>query len=553
MGLAVLGGISGGVGTAAILLAATAILMMATAILAIGTAMLQAAKGFKIFAETLKLMQNLNGKKIRQNIGEVAKALPDMLKMIIGNLDAIKTAIVGMGGILGTSFATAIFTAIETFHTLIIASSGSIITVIGDILIGIVYGILLNLKNFTDTLLKPGSVLWDIMLNVLKFLAQSAEYFGYYGFMIAVKFMEGIIKGMCDMGWDVWVAKGFNIVITAVKQKVNEMLSWCESKLNDFYAGANAMVIDSRISGYQDQIDDINDQIHSIHFTGNTDVDRDRWELLQDLQGQRADIMENMAREQQNRSDLVNYWQSEDERINQEMEDENDRLGTIYESVDEMLDAEARTRNLFDNAPNENYTGYSTYMPEQYRGLAMDSRRSTEGITSSIRDLGSSIRDFLGITEGQSIGDILMNFLGISGDNGEGIFSSFGIEAGTDYMSGLSDSLASGDLTSDSLVKINDLLKPDDLDYSEFTYALENATDLPEEASNPVISPVLKTDTFWKDVDTFEKTWHDRTYDEFAIDVGNSMTLREAANGDATTDGSVSYNFTQINNSLLPE
>ena len=43
--------------------------------------------------------------------------------------------------------------------------------------------------------------------------------------------------------------------------------------------------------------------------------------------------------------------------------------------------------------------------------------------------------------------------------------------------------------------------------------------------------------------------WNEKTYDQFAIDTGNSMLLREKADGDEVTNGNVSISYTQINQS----
>ena len=85
------------------------------------------------------------------------------------------------------------------------------------------------------------------------------------------------------------------------------------------------------------------------------------------------------------------------------------------------------------------------------------------------------------------------------------------------------------------------------VDFSNFNTGLETANLGMDELSNPVITPVVDDTEYNLGLDRMEDTWNAHHFDQFAMDVGNSMTLREQAEGDATTDGNVSYNFTQNN------
>ena len=70
-----------------------------------------------------------------------------------------------------------------------------------------------------------------------------------------------------------------------------------------------------------------------------------------------------------------------------------------------------------------------------------------------------------------------------------------------------------------------------------------------DDVTNPVITPVVNTDEYSLGLDNMEDLWNAHNFDEFAIDAGTSMTLREQAEGDAATNGAVTYNFTQYNTS----
>lgn len=539
LGLSMLSTIPGG--TLAMGVAVGAIFAMSVSILALGTAMLQAARGVKTYAQALQIFQTLNGNRIKKNMVSVAEAIPEIAKTIHNQFTVIRTTMQELSVTIGIGFATALFTGVEMFNTLVIANIGAITSSIGAILIGIIYGILLIVKEFLETIVKPGSILWDILDILGKFLMKAAEYVGYYGTMIIVKFIEGIVHGIQDLGLDTWVAQALNVVVTAVEQKVNEMFAWCEQRMNDFYASANAMVIDSRISGYQEQLDDVNRRIQEINWH-QYDVDNDNrveaWHHYQELLEERQGILDNMGREQQTRDNLMNYWQSEDQRIQGEVDAENSRLQDVADTVDDMLAEERRARHIFDNAPNESdYTGYSTYVPDQYRGQAMDARRSTDSLSTGISNLGNTLRNFLGLTDGQSIGDILMGFLGIKG--GMDVFGSAGQSSGESFVAGFGDALETNNM--------DNIINADNIDYSGFQYALQESTELPEDVSNPIITPVIDDTKFNLGIDKLMDTWNNKTYDAFALDVGNSMTLREQAEGDAATDGNVSYSYTQIN------
>ena len=122
------------------------------------------------------------------------------------------------------------------------------------------------------------------------------------------------------------------------------------------------------------------------------------------------------------------------------------------------------------------------------------------------------------------------------------IFNASGEDAGSGWLDGYTQSL-------NNVTPVMEDVAADTYNnpYENFGYALESAATLPEEVSNPVITPVVDDTEFNIGVDRMVDTWNRKTYDEFALDVGTSMTLREQAEGDAATDGNVSYNFTQYN------
>ena len=148
---------------------------------------------------------------------------------------------------------------------------------------------------------------------------------------------------------------------------------------------------------------------------------------------------------------------------------------------------------------------------------------------------------------------------GGSGDSGTSIFSNLfggdtavsadgeaaGDSWGSGFMSGLGGS--TGGLTGLAGMDFANLDSISNVDFSNFNLGLENANMEMDELSSPVITPVVDDTEYNAGLDRMEDTWNSHNFDEFAIDAGNSMLLREQASGDATTDGTTSVAFYQYN------
>lgn len=532
----------GGAGMAALGIAAFSVLAFGASMIMLGQALKSAAEGFDIFTNALSRLAKINGSKIKRNIADIAQSIPDAIVAIAGGIVAANEVIVGAGVTLGTALATGVFTAINVFNTLIQGNIVAITTAISSVFIGVIEGNILALRDFIGTLIKPGSALWDIIDMLGQFATVAAEYLGYYGFVIAVKFLEGIVHGIKDSGLDLEVTKAINHIWTAIKQKVNEMFAWLDQKLNDFYAGANLMITDNKLEGYQEQLDDVNSRIQGIIWSAPREYygGRSPWEVYQGLVAERNDILENMQREQETRDAILNYNSDESERIQSELDAENDQLSDIASTVDGMIAEEARLRHIGNNAPDlSRYTGYSTYMPDQYRGLGMDVRREATEASSGISVLGTALQSLFGLSNGQSIGDMIRGYLGLS--DGESIISSIGgllglsdlgslfgaagESSGTSFLGGFATSLTTTDLS------------------------LSMAGLIPDDVLNPVITPTVDTSGVTLGVENIQDIFTKAKFDELAIDAGNSMLLREAAEGDASKNSNVTYAFTQINQS----
>lgn len=561
---------------ASIAIVGTVLVAMSLGILAIGTAMLKASIGFDIFSNALKKFQNLDGGKIRDNILSIAEALPDMLRMVITNFDLIKTTIVGMGGIIGTALATMIFNAFTVFNALMVTSGGSLIAGIGSIIVGIIYGVLLVIKEFLETIVKPGSILWDILDILGQFLVKAAEYIGYYGFSIIESFFKGIISAITDVGWDLYVTEAFNNIFTGIKNWWEANVShWLESKIAEV---VHAWDIYGPNSEYQSRAEDLAEhqqalqEFETVHRAAMDQIYGEvTQEALAQLVGESEsqryfgilhDIEQDRAYMQAAQDEIAYADTIYDAVMYDIQSDINARTAAndqLHDLIDEDIERTREMRVLANNAPDYNMpslpdlTGgsttnrrYSTYMPDQYRGLAMDLQKvdeASEDASNGIFNFGQRLRDALGLSEDQSFGDALLGFLGIG--NAEG-FTQAGESDGSSWATGFGSALENASIPStDSVLNMD----TSNADYGEFSSALNNAVSLPEEAKNPVISPVLDDTKFWSDFGQFENTWNEKTYDQFAIDADSSMLLREQSQGDASTNGEVTYSFTQINNS----
>jgi hypothetical protein len=177
-------------------------------------------------------------------------------------------------------------------------------------------------------------------------------------------------------------------------------------------------------------------------------------------------------------------------------------------------------------------------------------RTTTNTLADGIHNVGQALRDAIGISDGQSIGDFL--FGGLFGDSFsfDNMFGNAGNSSGSSFFDGFNNALGEGLKTEDwnvDNISIGEDGKSPDL--GKFSSALQESANLPDDVKHPVISPVWDDSQLRTDAQGTLDWWNGKTYDQFAIDASNSMLFREQANGDAATDGNVSISYTQINNS----
>ena len=172
-----------------------------------------------------------------------------------------------------------------------------------------------------------------------------------------------------------------------------------------------------------------------------------------------------------------------------------------------------------------------------------DLREASENAESSLGDLTSTGIDLGSIFSGNILGSFDTSNLGSIADAISTIAGSIGSGSSGSILGNILGGFGSGifeGITENG--GLSSLLGG--LDLSSALGSL-----IPEDITNPVITPVIDTSEFNLGLNNMESLWNSHSFDEFAIDAGNSMLLREAAEGDAATNGNVTYNFTQYNSS----
>jgi hypothetical protein len=199
-------------------------------------------------------------------------------------------------------------------------------------------------------------------------------------------------------------------------------------------------------------------------------------------------------------------------------------------------------------AENNKDTGHDYYDPDRYTSIA---GTISDTIGSIFNNNGESVFDrignFLGLGEGETISDKIGSIFGGSGTSLSisDTFGTAGTDAATAFGNGFSSTLS--DTT--PLVNVDDISGINNDTLGKYTDALKTASDLPDDVRYPVISPVLDDSEFKDEAVALVNWWNGKTYDQFAVDTGKSMLVREESEGDAVTDGNVSISYTQINNS----
>ena len=582
--LAVIGAIGGGWGALGVGIAAVGILAIAGTMNLMANSILAMATAISTYALAASKLEKVNGEKAANNIKTIAETLPDVLSTVKNSIpdiiDIVTDFLLGIGkGIVKGFFGAWAFAA-----GVIIANISGVIETLGSIIVGIIAGVLLILK---DAIKELGPILIDIIMLLGPYLDYIAGWLGYWGFMCIESLLKGIIDAIYDLNWGEWIQKGINIIVTSVDIGIGNLfnkVALAVTKLGNYLRGymhdiALAIVEETEnliIAIMPDEDTAALLGVAGVPLTAAANALLDNLEATRErLDGETEGIFSDtyMANLEAEARYAENARQNADDAL------------AIYDSINEDIDSAIQNRSGYSRAPTMQWnTPGSRYDPsEYYAGLA----RNDSGWENEYRKTYDQATDFLGIfsdifPEGGifatifgdgstsildsfpdfsdifNVGDIGSMFDNVGNEIGESMGNNFGQSFSTSMSDTLSNSLPSSeeisnmyDLGNQDYSNLEDLeyldYLPDPEKYEGISGALAKTASLPEEMKNPVISPVLDDTQFWKDYNSFENRWNAETYDEFAIDAGTSMLFRERADGNAASNGDVTYAYTQYN------
>ncbi len=558
--------ITGPLGMAGVTTAATGMLLVASAIKKIGEAMKTGAEGFYRYAQAAKLLENVDVSAVYNKILRLADTIPAVISKVnesfgdIADMIAKGVRAVGMGIIQGI-YDTYLF-----LSGLVTDNVAGVIEFFGGIIAGIVIGIVEVLRITVVGLCAENGPLREI-INVLgDFAVDVADDLGYYGFKIVVGFIGGILAAIQSYGFDVMIGDALatwwaNIELQFAKTfgfgNAEEMFaaigsSWAKALGDNFFDIWKNFLDVIIIPGLQ-FIHDVGQMAGAVggaSYVFGNDI---------------ANAISNLEEYRKDLDDLTYYADIGFDKDRQDMAD--NAISRAQDAVDMarlLTEAEEEYIAARNQANQESRSGDSYYNPERYQGIA--------DTISSIFNLGEGetifgkIQDALGIgsgegsifeqisgafgspqTTGMSLLAQLAQGLGL-GDLSDSTFSNPFTQAGEDAA----DAFDEGFTTEAAVNNYGSTVHDTDIDedtLGKYAEALSAASDLPDEVKQPVIVPVLDDSGFKEDTMDLMNWWNEKTYDQFAIDTGNSMLLREKADGGEVTNGNVSISYTQINQS----
>lgn len=553
-GLSVFGTITGGLGIAVVLAAAGAMIAVAEAINIIGKALKTGAEGFYVYANAASLLEKVNIEKVYDKILRLSDTIPEVLRRLNDSMGDI-AGIVSKGIVaVANGLVQGLYAAYEFLGGIISANSSAIIEFFGGILVGLIVGVVNVVKIAVTELCKENGPLWEILLILGEFAVDASDYIGYYGFMIAVGFFQGVSRAIEDLGWDVYIGDALgtwwaNVQLTFAQKfgyrTPSEMfaaigLTWGHAIADNFVTVWRDFV-DAILIPAVEQIEQYTSWMSmaggAIGVGGMYLIDNDTLESLTEYSDELAEM--------QDYANIGYNWQRN-----------NIAQQAIMDATDALKIAQLLTSTQNEyleqrrNARSENVKDHDYYDPDRYTSIA-DTISDTIG--SIFNNNGESVFDrignFLGLDEGETISDRIGSIFGFGGSGTSlSISDSFGT-AGTDAATAFGEGFSSTLSDTSPLVNVDDISGINNDTLGKYTDALRTASELPDDVRYPVISPVLDDSEFKDEAVALVNWWNGKTYDQFAVDTGKSMLVREESEGDATTDGNVSISYTQINNS----
>lgn len=490
--------------SAAMLIGAMAIYALSSAILNVANAIDVVVKALIQLIATLKNFSfddiELMARKVQALIGIIkmmAKALLDIAPVLGEAIYlTIKSILIGLNASLIESVSegiSAVLTAIGNNVPLFI----SVVTAIGMALLTAVHEVIVALVNMISEDLGPGGIVRTLADSIADFISWLGSKMTDWGMNLVEALLDGLIDGFSDGNR-----------IEKLKLRV-ELLFWeiRQNLLNAIgvpdIASYGATIALNLLNAFGQKIAE---HVNDSYFLEGLDV------LGVDTSGFRNWVNETAG--------II------DTAYNMALEDTSDgRITAIQEELN-------RLNNL-----NNTYANTAYNPTDYYRSISGAADEATESSTGFFDTVGDKIRNLGSSIFGDGFSFDLGSIFGSDGESGGGITSILG------GLGNIGDLLGNLDLSS--------MLSFDTSSLSETSLGLGNITDMlgSSDFQNPVITPLIDDTEFSLGLDNMESLWNSHNFDELSLDVGNSMLLREQAEGDAESSGSVTYNFTQINNS----
>lgn len=554
VGFSAISALTEGIGVAIIIGVAGGFLMMAVGLMAIGKAVMfvgegmkLAGEGSKLFAEAMVMLEQLDAGKLTDSLLTVANFFPLMAKSINSSrpeiIGAIKTIFIG----IATGITAAISLVFDVVKSLVVNGFTEHIRIMYGLMVEAfsifletLHSLLVVLVDFLKKEFGEGGPLREIAVAIGHFILWLAEKLGIFIVSAITKIADSISSAIRDDNIIARMVNAIKHLILSIKLALYQWLGvaspgeWAAQMVIGFFGG----MLDAWFQGAETFVSGVND-------------------LIEGATGQRVEALDNVynamvsgqSQALSTIGSLMNNFQSG--AIN-DVTSQLEALEAEAETLDGVISAEEERRRRIEAEGDT-----SVYNPSRYYAAAAGVENWNNQL-SQTPSLLESISSLFG--GGSGLGDIISQFFGGGGDSsGSSIFSSLfggdttsllnisGGDAGTAWGDGFSEAIGGDNnpLNTLSETDLSNFDVLDRIDYDGLTNALNNNASLPDEVSNPVITPVIDDTEFNVGVDGLVSTWNDKTYDQFAIDANTSMLLRERAEGDAATDGNVTYSYTQ--------
>lgn len=580
--------IAGGWGAAGIAIAAGAFVLMASAIYIISSAMARAAEGVEKFslsveklADALIKLQTVDINKVVKTIKDFFKTIPDLIH---DNADSIKDAVVDTFEIITTGVLAGLETAFSIIKDFLSKQGLLKWSVLKEIFVGLLKAVLdylhdtlVAINEFLRVECGEGGVLRDTIDVLGQFIVWAGGYLATFAIELVDSVITGLVTALEEQHVAERIAHGLYTLYVGAKLLFFEstgVTSWTDlgkmaalnltegfintlgdgfdtirdmiPDIEELWPDAPDEIIDAYnnsfglISAFGNAIDDVrsrlgmNDGPHSggggSHQGGTHEGAPGNW-----FSRERARIMDENSEEM---STLLGDWDAANNALN------------------DLIKTQEEARNAMTFDPGRNYTTRgSMYDPSQYYAAAAgveewsNEFERAPSIWDRVMDAMSgraSLTEILGLDDvADTFADSTDTFTDIGGDSGSSWLSGF-----TDSIAGVTDPdggvTALSDIANMDFSNIDDMSK---VDWTNFNTSLDTASLELDDISNPVITPWIDDKEYNLGLDKMESTWKSHNFDQFAIDAGKTMTLRESGEAGAETNGNITYSYTQINNS----